>query len=591
MNHLSTAFRDFASTGANTCQRSQPLRSVAKNKFAMASVMLVLAGAALLSGCEPQNVREQSVKPSASEAALNAVMVEPGPPPPDMASPSDAVILERLRLRASARREQAARLRLDTEVNRGFVDVWAHIRSGMRFPEVNHPAVEAELAWYAKRPGYIQRTTDRARLYLGYIVHEAKRRNLPLELTLLPIVESAFQPYARSSAGAMGIWQFIRSTGRYYGLKQTSWSDARRDIVRATRAAFDYLEKLHKDMDGDWLLAVAAYNAGEGNVLRAVRKNRARGKPTDFFSLSLPAETRAYVPRLLAFSKLVARPADYDIELDQIDDKPYFQLVDTGGRLNLAKAAEMAGITLNELMLLNPALVRDSTDPRGPHSLALPVESVAAFRNALAATPKEQRVPWSPVKVAGGDTLSTIAERHAVTVNQLREANDLRSDTIRIGQQLRIPGRQAVSTANSIASATVQQLSPEVRRGREQARRNEQRTIYRVRNGDSLWSIAGKYKVSVGRLRQWNGLSKRKVLRPGQKLVIWRSGSAIKASSKSRSSPKNARIHLVRSGDNLWSIAKRYQLRTADLARWNDIKTTDTLRPGQKLRLKAPDAA
>lgn len=587
MNHPTTAFRDFASAGANTCRSRQPTRHVAKNKFATAGVVLVLAGAALLSGCEPQNVREESVKLSASEAALNAVMAEPGPPPPNMASPSDAVILERLRLRAAARREQAARLRLDAGTNRGFVDIWAHIRSGMRFPEVNHPDVQAELAWYTKRPESIQRITDRGRLYLGYIVHEAKRRNLPLELTLLPVVESAFQPYARSPAGAMGIWQFIRSTGRHYGLKQTSWSDARRDIVQATRAAFDYLEKLHKDMDGDWLLAVAAYNAGEGNVLRAVRKNRARGKPTDFFSLSLPAETRAYVPRLLAFSKLVARPADYGIELDPIDDEPYFQLVDTGGRLNLAKAAEMAGIELNELMLLNPALVRDSTDPGGPHSLAVPVSSAAAFRSALAATPKEQRAPWSQIEVASGDTLSTIAERHDISVSQLREANKLRSDTIKIGQQLRIPGRQTSSTASAMA----QQLSPEVRRGRAQARRNEQRTIYRVRNGDSLWTIASKHKVSVSRLRRWNGLSKRKVLRPGQKLVIWRSGSNSKARSKPRSSPKNSRIHLVRNGDNLWSIAKRYQLRTVDLARWNDIKTTDTLRPGQKLRLKAPDAA
>lgn len=586
MNHPSTAFRDSALAGAITCRSRQPARCVSKNTFATACIVFILAGAALLSGCELQNVREQAVKPSASEAPLNAVMVEPGPPPPDMASPSDAVIFERLRLRTTKRREQAGRGPLDAETDRGYVDIWAHIRSGMRFPDVNHATVQAELAWYAERPEYIQHTTDRARLYLGHIVHEAKRRNLPLELTLLPFVESAFQPYARSPVGATGIWQFMRSTGHYYGLEQTSWSDARRDIVQATRAAFDYLEKLHKDMDGDWLLAVAAYNAGEGNVLRAVRKNRAGGTPTDFFSLSLPAETRAYVPRLLALSKLIARPADYDLELDPIDDEPYFQLVDTGGRLNLAKAAEMAGIELNELMLLNPALVGDSTDPGGPHSLAIPVGSVAVFRNALAATPKEQRAPWSQVKVVGGDTLSTIAERHGVTVSTLRETNNLRTDTIRMGQQLRIPGRQASATVSAMA----QQLSPEVRRGRAQARRNEQRTIYRVRSGDSLWSIASKHRTTISRLRQWNGLSKRKILRPGQKLVIWRSKSGTKARSRPRSSPTNANTHLVRNGDNLWSIAKRYRLRTADLARWNDIEAADTLRPGHKLRLKAPEA-
>jgi len=557
----------------------------------MAAFAAALTAITLLTGCEPQNVRPQQATPSAREAAAQVVLVEPGPPPPDMVSPSDAVVLERLRMRAAARRAQAAKLRLDGGTGQ-YVDIWAHIRSGMALPKVEHRAVRAEhravraeLAWYAKRPDYIQRTTDRARLYLGYIVHEAKRRNLPLELSLLPVVESAFQPYARSPAGATGIWQFIRSTGRHYGLKQTAWSDARRDIVQSTRAAFDYLQKLHKDMDGDWLLAIAAYNAGEGNVRRAVRKNRARGKPIDFFSLSLPAETRAYVPRLLAFAKLVARPADYNIELDAIDDRPYFQQVPVDSQINLAKAAEMAGITLNELMLLNPAYMRDSTGPHGPHDLLVPVESVAAFRVALAATSPDQRIAWSSVQVVRGDTLSLIAERYSVSVHSLRDANDLRSSTIRIGQELRIPG------AGPASAAPRQQLSAEVRAGMERARRNERRTTYRVRSGDSLWSIARKHNVSVARLRRWNGLHKRKVIRPGQKLVIWRYRAPAKSRTTSRASARVFTVHVVKSGDNLWTIARRYQLRSADLARWNGIKTTDILQPGQELRLSPPKSA
>jgi membrane-bound lytic murein transglycosylase D len=557
------------------------------------SVSAVLVALISLSGCEPQNVRQEQSLLSARDAAAQAAMAEPGPPPPDM-SPSNVVVLERLRRRVAARRAQAAKLRLDAGTDPNYVDIWAHSRGGMAFPDVDHPAVKAELKWYAKRPEYIQRTTDRARLYLGYIVHEARRRKLPLELTLLPVVESAFQPYARSPAGAMGIWQFMRSTGIHYGLKQTRWQDARRDIVQATRAAFDYLEKLHKDMKGDWLLAVAAYNAGEGNVLRAVRRNKARGKPIDFFSLSLPAETRAYVPRLLAFSQLVANPKAYGIKLDAIDDWPYFEQVPTGGQIDLAKAAKMAGITLNELMLLNPALIRGSTDPAGPHSLLLPRESVDTFRTALATAPPPQPRDESLVRVARGDTLSLIAEQHGISVANLKSANDLHSSTIRIGQKLRVPGATSAASASASASATqsaTQSLSAEVRKGIETARRNEQRTTYRVRGGDSLWSIAKKYKISVSRIRRWNGLRKKNVLRTGQKLVIWKHGSSAKQRPRQRASANKASEHIVKVGDNLWNIARRYKVTTAQLVSWNTINATDTLKPGQKLRLKPPSSA
>ena len=295
-----------------------------------------------------------------------------------------------------------------------YADLWARIRAGLSLPDTDHPDVQAELNWYAGRPEYLQRTTDRARLYLAYIVREAERRQLPLELALLPIVESAFQPYARSPAGAMGIWQFMPSTGRRFGLHRTPWYDARRDIVESTRAAFDYLERLHDDLGGDWLLAVAAYNAGEGNVMRALRRNRAQGKAEDFFSLSLPAETRAYVPRLLAIARLVSNPQRYGLTLDPIDDVPYFAGVDVGGQVALGKAAQLAGVSLNELMLLNPGFFRHATDPEGPHRLLVPTTSAGRFREALAATNPEQRMAWSTHTVSKGDTLSDIAGRYGV---------------------------------------------------------------------------------------------------------------------------------------------------------------------------------
>ena len=504
-------------------------------------------------------------------------------------SPSGVVVLERLRRRAAARRAEAAKLRLDAGADKRYVDVWAHIRGGMTLPKITHPAIEAELARFAERPEFIQRTTDRARLYLAYIVHEAKRRKLPLELALLPVVESAFQPYARSPADAVGIWQFIRSTGHQYGLQQTAWSDARRDIVEATRAAFDYLEKLHKDMSGDWLLAIAAYNAGEGNVLRAVRTNTTNGMPIDFFSLSLPDETRAYVPRLLAFATLVANPAAYDIELDAIDDEPYFEQVQTGRQLNLTTAAAMAGITLNELMLLNPAFMRASTDPAGPHRLLVPGDSVAAFRTALAAAPSGgPATGWSHVEVARGDTLSRIAEQHGVSLASLKTANDLRSNTIQIGQQLRVPA----NAAPPAPAEAPQQLSEAVRIGMEQAARlSDQRVSYHVRRGDSLGSIANKHNVSVARIQQWNGLHKTKVLSVGQKLVIVLDRSSATLTQNKLAPLQKNLEHVVKAGDNLWSIARRYQVTTAQLVNWNGISATDTLKPGQKLRLNPPKSA
>lgn len=538
--------------------------------------------AVLLAGCTSQTVREAGPAPSAEQAAVQALLVEPGPPPPDMVAPGDEMILERLRRRAAERKAKAARAHADSGAGR-FDDVWARIRAGMRLPQVDHPSVSAELAWYARRPDYIQRTTDRARLYLAFIVREAQRRDLPMELALLPIVESAFQPYARSPAGAMGIWQFIRSTGRHYGLHQSAWYDGRRDILESTRAAFDYLEKLNRDMDGDWLLSVAAYNAGEGNVLRAIQRNRARGKPTDFFSLQLPAETRAYVPRLLAISQLVAAPDEHGISLDPIDDAPYFARVDVGSQIDLSKASELAGIPLNELMLLNPGFMRHATDPAGPHHLLVPIEAVDAFRTAHATLAPEERLGWGVHEVARGDTLAAIARSYGVSVKDLRAANGVEGSHLAIGQSLKVPAGPATDAMS--------ELSPEVRAGIERAVRNEQRRVYRVRAGDNLSTIARSNKVRMDRLMSWNGLSKRSVLRPGQKLVILSAPATPAPAIANVRTPEpehRPAVHVVRSGDSLWIIARQYDIATRDLALWNGISIEDTLQPGQQLRLTPP---
>ncbi len=536
------------------------------------SVALTTLLAFLATACAPESVRRDTAIDNATAQASHGVLAQPEPPPPDIALAAEAIILERLRMRAETHRARsAARLRLDARAP-GYTDVWARMRAGFRLAPVERHRFEAELAWYRARPAYLQRVTNRARPYLAYIVHEAARRGLPTELALLPVVESAFQPYARSPAGAMGIWQFIRSTGLHYGLRQTAWYDGRRDIVESTRAAFDYLQTLHAEMEGDWLLAIAAYNAGEGYIRRAVADNLKRGAPRDFWSLSLPAETRAYVPRLLAIASLVARPEQHGITLDPVDDEPYFTTVATRGQIELARAAEMAGIELNELMLLNPGYMRHATDPNGPHQLALPSEAVASFQSALAALPDDQRFAWSTHRVSDGDTLSAIARRYGVTIQSLREANHVADGFIRVGQEIRVPRGPDPQAYDG--------LSKDVREGMIRARLGaHRRSFYSVRKGDSLWSISHRHGVRVTQLMDWNALGKRSVLRPGQRLVI-------------RHPPKRTvtgetvpRLHRVTRGDTLWDIARRYRVTTDQLIRWNKLKRNAVLHPGQQLRI------
>ena len=244
------------------------------------------------------------------------------------------------------------------------------MRAGFMLTDVDHPAVDTETRWFARHPDYLDRTFKRGERYLHHIVTEIEARKLPLELALLPIVESAFNPVAYSRARASGLWQFIPATGRRYGLKQNWYYDGRRDVLAATTAALDYLEFLAAEFDGDWLLAVAAYNTGEANVARAIRKNLAAGKPTDFFSLKLPRETRAYVPKLLAMRRLVQDPAAHGLAFAPIPNKPYFVKVDVGGQIDLHVASELAELAKEEMLAVESSVQSLGDRPGRPASPA-----------------------------------------------------------------------------------------------------------------------------------------------------------------------------------------------------------------------------
>lgn len=451
------------------------------------------------------------------------------------------------------------------------------VRGGFRLPPVMNAAVQAQLEYYVRHPEYLARVFNRAQRYMPYIVEELDRRDMPLELALLPIVESAYDPFAYSHGRAAGLWQMIPGTARRFGIRQNWWYDGRRDVVDSTRAALDYLAYLHGLMEGDWLLAVASYNAGGGAVSRAVRRNLARSKPADFWHLSLPRETSGYVPRLLALAEIVRDPAAYGVTLPELVDAPQFAPVDIGSQLDLALAAELAGLDLDTLYAFNSGFNRWATDPEGPHRLVLPVEAADTFAQALAAVPETERIRWQRHKVANGETISGIAERYHTTIGAVRSANGLAGNVIRAGGYLTIPVATRPLTAYS--------KSADARREATQNReRDGSRIEHVVTQGESFWSISRRFGVGVRELAAWNAMAPGDTLSVGQKLVVWAERAAPAAGPVGRDLTRKLN-YTVRSGDSLYEIAQRFRVTVGDLVRWNGIERSNILRPGQKLTM------
>lgn len=468
-----------------------------------------------------------------------------------------------------------------------YSSTWDRLRAGYDLPQSDNPRIETHFKWYSRNKRYMARVSERAERYLFHIVSELESRDMPLELALLPIVESAFDPFAYSHGRASGMWQFIPSTGKNYGLKQNWWYDGRRDIEASTDAALKYLSYLHKRFDSDWLLALAAYNTGEGNVSRAIRRNKKAGKPTDYWSLSLPKETRAYVPQLLALAKLVANPEPYEITLAEIPNKPYFGRVEINSQIDLAQAAELAELDIDALYLLNAGFNRWATDPQGPHHLLLPQEKVETFINNLKAIPADERIGWERYKIKAGDSLLSISKRFHTSVEALREANGLRGNLIRQGKMMLIP--VATKPAKHYAYSADQRLHR--KQSNSRGKSGTQRTNYRVQPGDSFWKIANKYQISVASLVRWNGMAPKDTLKPGQKLVVWAKEGHISQTSTARSNKQNGSgiirkvAYQVRQGDSLARIAGKFNLSVNDIVRWNPIKKTGYIHPGQSLTL------
>jgi len=467
------------------------------------------------------------------------------------------------------------------------IDTWQRIRNGFDLPDVKHKRVQQELNWYKRHPEYMTRVVERARPYLHYIIEQVEEAGIPTEIALLPIVESAFQPFAYSHGRAAGIWQFIPATGKQYGLKQNWWYDGRRDVYESTKSAIRLLKNLHRSFKGDWMHALAAYNTGDGRVKRSIRRNKRNGKSTDFFELRLPKETRAYVPKLLALRDIIEFPEKYGITLDEIPNRPYFEQVKLDSQIDLALAAEMAGLPLDELYKLNSGYNRWATSPNGPHDLLLPVSHVEAFKIKLAELPANKRIKWVRHRVRKGETLGTIAQKFHTSISTIKRVNRLRGKMIRVGKGLTIP----------VASRSLREyrLSANQRKNKLQnIPRQGRKVSHVVQQGDTFWDLAQYHRVGVRQLAKWNSMAPRDRLQEGQRLIIWSrrgSSSTSAVDIENLSAPPRRNItkrigYRVRNGDSLARISNKFRVSIKQLKSWNkSVRTKKYLQPGQWLTL------
>ena len=460
-------------------------------------------------------------------------------------------------------------------------DVWQRIRSGFKIEDAasENSLVSIHESWYAARPDYVRRMVDRSRRYLFHIVQEVDRRAMPMEIALLPMIESAFNPTALSSSDASGIWQFIPSTGRHYGLKQDDWYDGRRDFTAATSAALDYLGKLYLDF-GDWQLALAAYNCGEGCVARAIQKNVDQGLPTDYASLTLPNETRHYVPKLLAIKNLIRNPAQFGVALDTLPNQPYFNQVSVHANMDIHAAARLADMNSNDFIALNSAFPRNLIRSDTPVNLLVPVDKADQFKHNLETSTWDS---WQPFAAQKGDRLEAIAKRFKVSIARLKEYNlfQLKRGKLVRAQSILVPikGRGVISSPKA-PSVSV----------------SEETNQHLVESGDTLFGVARRYGLTVTQLAQANpnlngGLKAGQTLRLPLNEKSMQKPMAIQYVAFKPNNIKTAQPvkYTVKRGDTLLAIAQRFDATLADIKSWNpSFRKSSRILPGQAIVVGRP---
>ncbi|WP_310446432.1 LysM peptidoglycan-binding domain-containing protein [Thiobacillus sp.] len=455
-------------------------------------------------------------------------------------------------------------------------DVWLRIRGGFKIDDAasDNPLVAVHESWYAARPDYVRRMVSRSRSYLYHIVEEVDRRAMPMEVALLPMIESAFKSTALSTSSASGIWQFIPSTGRHYGLKQDTWYDGRRDFPAATNAALDYLSKLYLDF-GDWQLALAAYNCGEGCVARAIQKNVQQGLPTDYASLTLPPETRNYVPKLLAIKHIIRNPEQYGLVIDTLPNQPYFNQIPVHANLDMHSAARLANMNTDDFMALNAAFPRKLIRSDTPVTLLVPVDKADQFQRNLEAGDWDS---WQPYAAKKGERPQDIAKRFDVSLDRLTELNQfhLKRGKLVSAQTILVPvkGRGAVAPFETAAEEEATSPNP---------------AHHLVQRGETLYGVARRYSLSTAQLIEANpGLDSR--LQAGQRIQLPATATAARETrqdkhaslSQHAKKPAKSTRYTVKRGDTLHAIAERFDVSLSEIKAWNpDLKNGNKVRAGQ----------
>ncbi|ALS60962.1 transglycosylase SLT domain-containing protein [Pandoraea norimbergensis] len=391
-------------------------------------------------------------------------------------------------------------------------DLWARIRHGFSIPDLDTDLAQDRTQWYAQRPEYVERMIQRSNKYLFHIVEELERRHMPTELALLPFVESAYNPQALSTAKAAGMWQFIPSTGKTYNLKQNMFQDERRDVLASTTAALDYLSKLYA-MFGDWHLALAAYNWGEGNVQRAIDRNQAQGLPTDYLSLRMPTETRYYVPKLQAIKNIIAHPELYSVKLPEIPNHPYFVSVTTKRDIDVALAAKLADLPLDEFRALNPSFRKPVILGAAQPQILLPFDSAEVFQKRLKGYDKPLS-SWTTYTSASRERPEDVARKLGVDAAVIRSVNNIAPRMrLKAGSTLLVPRSDDIDEdiSASVATNAVLALEPDLP--------DTRKVMVRARKHDTLAAVASRSGVSVAQIKGWNHL-RRDALTGGQLLVL-----------------------------------------------------------------------
>lgn len=445
-------------------------------------------------------------------------------------------------------------------------NVWEVLRNKFTLNhETSRAEVQEQIQWLVAHPGYLQKACYQSKPYIYHIVLEIKKRNLPGELALLPLIESAYNPFAYSGAGASGLWQLMPSTASDLGLKQDWWFDGRRSIRLSTDAALNYLTYLNKVFNGDWILAIAAYDSGEGAIARAIKATPNR-RLANFWELLVPQETQIYVPRFLALAEIFSNPNKYKLALPEIPYLPYFAEVDIGSQIDLNNAAKMAGISFIELIKLNPGFNRWATAPYKPFKLLIPTEKVYQFKFNLANLPEEQRVMWEKHIVKPGDSLDKIALRYHTTVNLIKQLNQLTTNYIRINQSILIP-----STKNTSKLVQKEQNSATIPLEYQLSAPRNHRIIHIVQDKDTYQKLETTYGVRTKDIQIWNKLESNQPLFKGQQLVIWKR-------------VYHPIQYMVKKGDSLSNIAQHHQTKIERIIALNPGLNRNTpLYQGQKI--------